>query len=52
MGKIDASQGKLTLEDLAQRCLSSIASQAPDTGSLKTSIINRLLTELPNGKNC
>ncbi len=52
LGSVDASQGRLTLEELAQRYLSTIASQAPDTVSLKTAIINRLLAELPAGKHC
>jgi len=51
LGSVDASQGRLTLEELAHRYLSTIASQAPDTVSLKTTIIERLLADLPPGKH-
>lgn len=49
LGKVDSSQGKVTLRELCDRYLATIASQAPDTVSLKTTIITRLQADFPLG---
>ena len=49
LGKVDPSQGRLTLRELCSLYLGTIASQAADTVSLKTTIVKRLLADLPVG---
>ena len=49
LGKVDASQGRMTLRELANRYLSTIQSQAAATVSLKNAVIDRLMVDLPLG---
>jgi integrase len=49
LGKVDTSQGRMTLRELCARYLATIASQAKDTVSLKAGIVNRLLTDFKPG---
>jgi integrase len=50
LGKVDASQGRLTLEELCNRYLATIQNQAPATVRRKTDILNRLKADFPAGK--
>ena|SRR5438105_3450297 len=49
LGKVDTSQGKLTLCEACNRYLATMQNQAAATVSLKTTVIERLLTDLPDG---
>ena len=51
LGKVDTSQGKLTLRSLCDRYLLTIASQAKDTVALKTAIVKRFLADFSPGAN-
>ncbi len=51
LGRVDASQGKLTLRELVTRFKATIASQAKDTVSLKNTIVDRLLSDFAPGAN-
>ena len=49
LGKVDASQGRMTLRELADRYLAAIQNQAAATVSLKEGVIERLMIDLPLG---
>ncbi len=51
LGKVDVSQGRLTLRALCDRYLLTIASQAKDTVALKTTIVKRLVADFAPGGN-
>ncbi len=51
LGKVDASQGKLTLAALCDRYLATIASQATETVNNKTAIVRRFLADFTLGED-
>ncbi len=52
LGKVDASQGKITLRELCNRYLATVAGQALSTVSSKTAILKRLLADFVHGADC
>lgn len=50
LGKVDVSQGKLTLEELCTRYLATVQNQAAKTMRRKADIIKNLLKSFPAGK--
>jgi len=52
LGKVDTSQGKLTLSELCTRYLDAIQGQAVDTVALKETIIRRLRSDFKPGSDC
>ena len=49
LGKVDSSQGRMTLRDLCNRYLATIRNQAPATVRRKQDIVKRLLEDFPPG---
>jgi site-specific recombinase XerD len=50
LGKVDASQGRLTLEELCTRYLATVQNQAPATIRRKMDILDSLKEDFPAGK--
>ena len=49
LGKVDQSEGRLTLRELCARYLATVQNQSPATLRRKKDILTRLLTDFPDG---
>ena len=52
LGRVDSSQGKLTLKDLCTKYLATVGHLAKKTVERKKYIVRRLLDEFPKGPDC
>ena len=52
LGKVDASQGRITLRELCAKYLATVQNQADATTYRKKHIVERLLADFPRGADC
>jgi len=52
LGKVDASQGRVTLRELCSKYLATVQNQASATVYRKKHIVERLLSDFPLGSGC